>query len=320
MIGASLYRSVVAVRNYCFDHEILRARRLSWPVISVGNISVGGSGKTPFVIMLSELLKERGIEVDVLSRGYRRATTGVLRVDPNGTPEQFGDEPLLIARKLGSPVFVGEDRFDAGLEAEESLGGTQANRVHLLDDAFQHRQLHRDCDIVLLNQEDLSDKLLPAGRLREPHSALHRADVLVVDQDFPEDQLPRGEFQVWRIERNVVLPKLDRPVIAFCGIARPQRFFSALREHGLDVREEIVFRDHHRYTPDDNARLIAAQARHPGSRFITTEKDAVNLGTRAAELNSLVVPIETRLIQADTAIFFMLSKLSERGEGANTSG
>ncbi|HKR33167.1 MAG TPA: tetraacyldisaccharide 4'-kinase [Terriglobales bacterium] len=316
MIGASLYRSVVALRNYCFDREILRARGLSWPVISVGNISVGGSGKTPFVVMLGELLKQRGIEVDVLSRGYRRTTTGVLRVDPDGTPEQFGDEPLLIARKLGCPVFVGEDRFDAGLEAEETIGAAQANRVHLLDDGFQHRQLHRDLDIVLLNQEVLSDKLLPLGRLREPLSALQRADVVVVDQDFPQDQLPRGEFQVWRIERNVMVPEFDRPVIAFCGIARPQRFFYALRKSGMDVREEIVFRDHHRYTSDDVARLNAALARHPGSQLITTEKDAVNLGTHAAELNPLVVPLETGLIQAETAIAFMLTAISDRKKGA----
>jgi tetraacyldisaccharide 4'-kinase len=312
MIGASLYRSVVAVRNYCFDHEILRARRLSWPVISVGNISVGGSGKTPFVIMLGELLRQRGIEVDVLSRGYRRATTGVLRVDPVGTSEQFGDEPLLIARNLGCPVFVGEDRFDAGLEAEETIGGAQSNQVHLLDDGFQHRQLHRDSDIVLLNHEDLSDKLLPAGRLREPLSALNRADVVVMDQNFPEDRLPRGEFQVWRVERNVVVPELSQPVIAFCGIARPQRFFSALRKHGMDIRDEILFRDHHRYRADDVARLTGAQARHLGSRLITTEKDAVNLGAHATELNVIVVPLRTRLIDAEEGLDLMLGKISER--------
>ena len=314
MIGASFYRSVVALRNYCFDHEIMRARRLSWPVISVGNISVGGSGKTPFVIMFGELLKQRGIEVDVLSRGYRRATTGVLRVDPEGTPEEFGDEPLLIARKVGCPVFVGEDRFDAGLEAEETIGGAQGNRVHLLDDGFQHRQLHRDFDIVLLNQEDLSDNLLPAGRLREPLSALHRADVVVVDQDFPEKQLPHGDLQVWRIERNVIIPELNQPVIAFCGIARPQRFFSSLRNHGMDVREEIVFRDHHRYTSDDDASLAAAQAGHPGSRLITTEKDAVNLGPHTTDLKAIVVPLESRLLHADEAVDFMLGKISERRE------
>ncbi len=312
MIGDSLYRSVVALRNYCFDHEILRARRLSWPVISIGNISVGGAGKTPFVIMLGELLAHHGVEVDVLSRGYRRATTGVLHVDPAGAPEQFGDEPLLIARKLGCPVFVGEDRFDAGLEAEETIKDPQANRVHLLDDGFQHRQLHRDFDIVLLNHEDLSDKLLPAGRLREPRSALRRADVIVVNQDFPEDQLPGNELQVWRVERSVVVPELKQTVIAFCGIARPQRFFSALREHGLDVRDEILFRDHHRYSADDVARLTAAQAQHPGSQLITTEKDAVNLGPHAAELNFLVVPLRTRLIDGEECLDLMLRKISER--------
>jgi tetraacyldisaccharide 4'-kinase len=281
-------------------------------VISVGNISVGGSGKTPFVIMLGELLRQRGIEVDVLSRGYRRVTTGVLSVDPEGTPAQFGDEPLLIARKLGCPVFVGEDRFDAGLEAEEKIGGAQPSRVHLLDDGFQHRQLHRDFDIVLLNQEDLSDKLLPAGRLREPISALNRADVVVVDQDFPEGQLPQGEFQVWPIERTVVVPELKQPPIAFCGIARPQRFFSALRNSGMDLREEIVFRDHHRYTSDDVARFAVAQARHPGSQLITTEKDAVNLGPHTTELKAIVVPLESRLLHTDEAVDFMLRKISER--------
>ncbi len=314
MIGASFYRCVVALRNYWFDHEILRARRLAWPVISVGNISVGGSGKTPFVIMLGELLKQRGIEADVLSRGYRRTTTGVLRVNPDGTPEQFGDEPLLITRKLGCPVFVGEERFDAGVEAEETVGGAQGNRVHLLDDGFQHRQLHRDLDIVLLNQEDLSDKLLPAGRLREPLSALRRADVVVVDRDFPEERLPQGDFQVWRSERNLIAPELNRPVIAFCGIARPQRFFSALRKHGMDVREEIVFRDHHRYTSDDVARLAAAQARHTGSQLITTEKDAVNLGPHTTDLKAIVVPLESRLLNAHEAVNFMLRKISERRE------
>jgi tetraacyldisaccharide 4'-kinase len=236
----------------------------------------------------------------------------VLRVDPSGTPEQFGDEPLLIARKLGSSVFVGEDRFDAGLEAEETIGGFQANRIHLLDDGFQHRQLHREFDIVLLNQEDLSGKLLPGGRLREPLSALQRADVVVVNQDFPEDQLPRSEFQVWRIERNVVIPELKRPVIAFCGIARPQRFFSDLRKHGADVRDELVFRDHHRYMSGDVARLTAAQARHPGSQLVTTEKDAVNLGAHAAELNCVVVPFKTTLIGAEEAVDYTLRKISER--------
>lgn len=312
MIGAWLYRSVVELRNYCFDHEILRSRRLSWPVISVGNISVGGSGKTPFVIMLGELLAQRGIQVDVLSRGYRRSTTGTLHVSADGSADEFGDEPLLVARKLRCPVFVGEDRFDAGLAAEETIPPSESMKVHLLDDGFQHRQLDRDFDIVLVNEEDLSDKLLPAGRLREPLASLRRASVVVVGEGFAEDRLPRGNFQLWRNQRTVLVPQLKQSVVAFCGIARPQSFFSAVRAHGLDLREEICFRDHHRYTLGDVKRLAAAQAKHPGSELITTEKDVVNLGTHAARLKPVIVPLETRLAKAEEAVDFMLAKISER--------
>ena len=148
---SAIFGAGVAIRNAFYDHGVFRMRRLARPVISVGNISVGGSGKTPFVIALGELLKQRGIVFDVLSRGYRRNSIEIAVVDPNGSPAQFGDEPLLIARKLQVPVIVGVDRYRAGLIAEEQF----SSKLHLLDDGFQHRRLHRDFDIVLL----------PGGRL-----------------------------------------------------------------------------------------------------------------------------------------------------------
>jgi tetraacyldisaccharide 4'-kinase len=325
MIADSIYKSVVGLRNYFFDHEILRSRRLQWPVISVGNISVGGSGKTPFVIALGQLLSERGIQVDVLSRGYRRSTSGVLRVEADGSPDQFGDEPLLIARKLGSPVIVGEDRFLAGLEAEER---SNANRMHLLDDGFQHRQLHRDFDIVLVNDEDLEDKLLPSGRLREPLTALRRADAVVIDKNF-SGRLPTGDFQVWRSERKLEIPGMRaelttvpaRPrlsAIAFCGIARPQRFFAELRKAGVDVCEEIAFRDHHRYSEVDLEKLRAAQIRNPGARLVTTEKDAINLGSHRERLDALIVPMNVELLDAETAISSMLHRIARRRESSGS--
>jgi len=307
-----LYGSVVGLRNTMFDREFLRARKLAWPVVSMGNLSVGGSGKTPFVIMLGELLAARGIWIDVLSRGYRRSTQGVLNVDAQGTPDQFGDEPLLIARKLRCPVIVGEDRFEAGLRAEEDNAGTGANPMHLLDDGFQHRQLHRDFDIVLLNQEDLDDKLLPAGRLRESLSSLKRADAVVVDSGFPGERVPKGDFRLWRVRRELDIPEIKSPVIAFCGIARPQRFFSDLRRQGIDVREEIVFRDHHRYTEADVQRLAAAQARVPESRLVTSEKDAINLGPHLASLDPVVVELRMSLADSDAALKFMLGTIAER--------
>ena len=165
---SGIYGSVVGARNVLYDRGWLRSRSLQGSVISVGNVSAGGSGKTPFVILLGELLKARGIGFDVLSRGYGRRTRGVLLVDPGGLPRDFGDEPLLMARRLQVPVVVGEDRYEAGHFAEARFGV----QVHLLDDGFQHRGLGRDFDIVLVTPEDARDRLLPAGRLREPLRSL----------------------------------------------------------------------------------------------------------------------------------------------------
>lgn len=309
-----LYGSVVAFRNALFDREILRARRLNWPVVSVGNVSAGGSGKTPFVIMLGAALAERGIWIDVLSRGYRRSTQGVLTVKTEGSPVEFGDEPLLIARQLRCPVIVGEDRHSAGLQAEEDYAGAESNPMHLLDDGFQHRQLHRDFDIVLVNPEDADDKLLPAGHLREPLSSLRRADAVVVEDGSPIERLPRGDFQLWRVERKMEIPEMKDPAIAFCGIARPNRFFSGLRSSGVDIREEIAFRDHHRYSDEDARRLVEAQRTIPGSRLITTEKDAINLREHLSGLKPVVIPLRMKLLDPEAALKYMLGVLAERRE------
>src|ERR1700736_1769574 len=137
---SSLFGLGVRARNALYDRGLARAQRLTGPVVSVGNLSVGGSGKTPFVLLLGELLQARGMKFDILSRGYGRKTKGAMLVDPAGTSHDFGDEPLLMARRLGVPVIVGEDRFEAGRFAEKSFGP----QLHLLDDGFQHRSLARD--------------------------------------------------------------------------------------------------------------------------------------------------------------------------------
>src|ERR1700683_4001044 len=142
---SAIYGAVVRTRNALYDWKVVRAHALQGAVVSVGNLSAGGSGKTPFVILLGELLKERGIRFDVLSRGYGRKTRGVLLVDPGGLPRDFGDEPLLIARRAQVPAVVGEDRYEAGRFAETRFGA----QLHLLDDGFQHRGLARDFDIVV---------------------------------------------------------------------------------------------------------------------------------------------------------------------------
>src|SRR6202050_4630967 len=192
---SAIYGAVVRTRNALYDWKVVRAHALQGAVVSVGNLSAGGSGKTPFVILLGELLKERGIRFDVLSRGYGRKTRGVLLVDPGGLPRDFGDEPLLIARRSQVPVVVGEDRYEAGRFAETRFG----EQIHLLDDGFQHRGLGRDFDIVLVTLEEARERLLPAGRLREPLQSLRRADAVVLASGASPESFPVGDKMVWRV-------------------------------------------------------------------------------------------------------------------------
>jgi tetraacyldisaccharide 4'-kinase len=277
---ATLFGVAVGLRNALYDRGVLPARRLQRPVISVGNLSVGGSGKTPFVILLGELLRARGIRFDVLTRGYGRRSRGVALVDPKGSAREFGDEPLLIARRLSVPVVVAAERYQAGVFAERRF----APQLHLLDDGFQHRQLARDFDIVLVAPEDLGDRLLPAGRLRETISALRRAHAVVLPPDFPAESLPLAGAHVWRLQRGLQAEPLPPRPVAFCGIARPQRFFSQLRAAGVELAAEAIFRDHHEYTRADVAGLLKTKQRVSAGGFVTTEKDAVNLGALLAEL------------------------------------
>jgi tetraacyldisaccharide 4'-kinase len=281
-----LYTAATALRNTLFDRGMLSSRRLEQPVISVGNLSVGGSGKTPFVIALGELLKARNIRLDVLSRGYGRKTRGVLTVDPDGNAADFGDEPLLIARRLGVPVVVGESRYAAGRVAERRF----QPQLHILDDGFQHRSLARDFDIVLMTERDFGDRMLPSGRLREPLSSLARADAVVLPAGLAVDHPALREKPLWRIERELVLPSMpSAPPIVFCGIARPEQFFAQVRAAGITPAAEIIFRDHHAYNRSDVERLLALRVKLSAGGFLTTEKDAVNLGSFQAGLTPFAV-------------------------------
>lgn len=277
---SAIFAAGVSIRNSLYDRGVFKVNRLALPVVSVGNISVGGSGKTPFVIALGQLLKERGITFDVLTRGYGRRGTDVAIVDPNGRPEQFGDEPLLIASKLGVPVIVAADRYAAGVLAEKQF----ASQLHLLDDGFQHRRLHRDFDIVVVPDSDFADTPLPIGRLREPLTALARADAVALPG---QAQWNHEKILVWRAQRQMLLPPNHGKVIAFCGIGRPEQFFSGLRDLGIEIGEPVSFPDHHRYTEQDVTRLLDIKSRSEANGFITTEKDAINLGAFAERLQPL---------------------------------
>ena len=307
--ASTIYGAVVGARNHLYDHRILQPRRLSGPVVSVGNLSVGGSGKTPFVILLGELLKNRGIPFDVLSRGYGRKTRGVMQVDPAGSSETFGDEPLLIARRLEIPVILGEDRYQAGQFAEEKFGP----QLHLLDDGFQHRRLTRDFDIVLVTPDDARDSLLPSGRLRERLNSLRRADAVVLTSGAAPESFPIEGKLIWRVRRGIATENVpDRPV-AFCGIARPQNFMLQLRKAGIEPAAEAVYRDHHAYTEADIRELLALLQKSESGGFVTTEKDAINLGGYFSALQPLaVVLVKMELTDSANALDTMLRIVHER--------
>jgi tetraacyldisaccharide 4'-kinase len=272
------FKFLIRAREKLYDSGILATRQLHHPVISVGNLTLGGTGKTPLVIALAQGLRDRGFRPAVLSRGYGRTSRGVLVVDSNW--EESGDEPLLIKDRLKDvPVVVGADRFEAGTVAEQR----QLGNVFILDDGFQHRKLHRDMDIVAIDPVEWTagETLLPAGRWREPKSAIARAHAACV-LESPKVSMPELPIPAFSVRTEIealcrhdgkpvhVEELTGRKIVAFAGIAKPDRFFATLEAMGIQPQEFVRFGDHHRYT----AREIEALA---GDVMITTEKDAVRL-------------------------------------------
>jgi tetraacyldisaccharide 4'-kinase len=325
------YAIAARLKNYAYDRHWLQPQKLSWPIISVGNLSVGGTGKTPLVLLLADRMSQRGWTVDVLSRGYGRSRQIVAHVDPDGTPQEFGDEPLMMARH-GLSVYVGGNRYDPGQLAEKEAESTllPSRRLHILDDGFQHRKLAREVDIVLLQRADLEGQLLPAGRLREPLSGLRRADICVLraeDADVTERVLrlmgPRrhaDSSSVWIVERRTLLPSPPGSIpsaLAFCAIGDATGFFNGLRQTGLTLQSTIAFRDHHIYSPNDIEDLQAAARRCGAKCFVTTEKDSMRLPPALrAELEKqgplLIAGLEVSLQQEKHCLDGLEALLQER--------
>lgn len=311
---SAAYGAATQFRNLIYDSGFFSAQ-LHGPVISVGSISAGGAGKTPLIILLGELLKAREVAFDVLSRGYGRSSTGVRLVDAAGDATEFGDEPLLIARRLRVPVVVGENRYHAGLFAEQRFGP----QLHLLDDGFQHRALARDFDIALFTAPDANDRLLPVGRLREPLSSLARADAVAISHSSEDPELapevpPHSPPRRWQLQRKITIPaSTPQKPIVFCGIARPNNFFAALENAGVRVLDTAAFPDHHSYSERDIERLQRLRSEKGADGFITTEKDAVNLGTRRAALEPLAIAqVHMELEDAERVISEMLEVVNAR--------
>jgi tetraacyldisaccharide 4'-kinase len=306
-LATFIYASVARERRRWYAGRPDWRRRLARPVVSVGNISVGGSGKTPVAALVARVLREAGHRPAILTRGYARAVAsdGVTVVSDGqrllADLDHAGDEPLMLARQLPDvPVLVSSDRYLAGRLAERCFDCT----VHVLDDGFQHFGLERDVDLVLLSPEDVDRPLtLPAGRLREPLDVVRTASALIVgdadDGRAAEIGVAVGVRDVFRLRRTLDWPRLLEPpaggarpeagtrVLAVAGLARPERFFMGVEAEGWTVAGRVAFRDHHRFTGADMGRIAVAMRTARAELVLTTEKDMVRIET----LRPLPVPV-----------------------------
>jgi tetraacyldisaccharide 4'-kinase len=335
-IVARGYGAIALARRRWFDRQ--RRRRLERPVVSVGNLVVGGAGKTPVVGFVAALLRDAGERPAVLSRGYgrTRAEDGVVVVRDairmRADLARAGDEPLMLARQLeGVAVVVGADRFLAGRLAERRLGAT----VHVLDDGFQHHALARDVDVLVVSAEDLhGERLLPAGRLREPVDLAARADAWLVPHDERQAVAPTARLlgvpHVFALRREHGVPRLVSPyglpprvprsarVVALAGIARPRRFFDDLASGGWNVADTVAFPDHRAYGRAEAARVLEVLRGAGAELVVTTEKDMVRwLPLRPLPFALAWVPLTIAVEPVEEFAAWLLGAVGAgRGRGA----
>ena len=298
------YRSLLGAREWLYGRHVLHSRALPCPVVSIGNLTVGGTGKTPAVELAVRTLADLGHHPAVISRGYRRRSSGVQIVADTASirldPEDAGDEPFLLARRLpGVPVVVGSHRYEAARVAVDRFGATAI----VLDDGFQHRTLHKDLEVVMVRAERPwgNGRLLPSGPLREPLAALARAHLVLatglteaVDLGAVSATVARyapgvpvlaaryAAVECWEASRmrTVALAQLSgQRLLGFAGIASPRAFRATLDTLGVAASELVIFADHHWYTAADVSALDTRAERAGADGLVTTEKDWVRLRT-----------------------------------------
>jgi tetraacyldisaccharide 4'-kinase len=332
------YRLIINFRNRLYDYNIFREVKLSCPVISVGNITVGGTGKTPCVIWLAQMLQERGYKPAVLSRGYGSKSSRPVNIVSDGkdillAADQAGDEPLLIARSLpGVPVITGPQRISTGKIAIDKYGAD----ILICDDAFQHRRIFRDINLVLLDsQRPLGNShVLPRGSLREPATELRRADAFILTRSddstktnvfagkpFPIPDIPvfrstHMSIDIVRGDYSARLPLAalkDKKVCAFAGIARPDSFRKLILAAGAQIVAFADFPDHYCYNQSELDKIRRDFLASGADFLISTEKDGMRL-QKFGELLSTIYLLRIALkVIADEKLLeeFILEKLGK---------
>ena len=295
-----IYGLAIALRNWCYDVHVFRIQKMTVPVISIGNLTAGGTGKTPIVEYVIDYLQRSGKHPAVISRGYKRTTSGTFVVSDGttcyGRVEETGDEPMQIARKYPGVVVVVDERRSRG--AAEALRRKNVDLI-LLDDGFKHRALARDLDVVVLDGSDpiMHQPMIPAGTRREPFSALHRAGVVIVTREPVTDELK--SFVQKHTAASIIsvtfkpksltdrrkmlgIPKSalnGQKCIAFCGIGNPRSFVLTLEEFGIQPLDVVIFPDHRHYSTSDIRTIINRANSCHATLVLTTEKDAVRFDT-----------------------------------------
>lgn len=333
-----VYAAVIALRNLFFDKEVFKSEKVSAKVISVGNITVGGSGKTPLVIYLTKLLKAEGKKVGVLSRGYGRRSKGYLFVSDGKeiktNVENCGDEIFQTAVECKVPAAVSENRVEG---AKKFLDDAGIDLI-ILDDAFQHRWIYRDINLLVFGQRFLNEagffeqSLLPTGEMRERFSAVERADAIVINRKFSEKQEIKQPLKKYfsgkkifyayykaiefiDVARNTKYSVDDfkgQKSLVISGIANPVSFIKALKQTNVDTTNRIIFGDHKDYTLHEIQKIRKAFYSTNSYSVVTTEKDAVKLSRFSKEFDDIDIfylKIEMKIENKDEFLKFIKTRL-----------
>jgi len=277
----SIFFPIVELRNYFFDHQIIKIVKSPIPVISIGNISFGGAGKTPLTIKIAQKLVERGRKPIVLSSGYKRKSRGIFVIDQNKqfNPEEVGDEVILIHRKAKIPIVVSKPKYKA---ADFIAQNFSADTI-LVDDGFQHRKLFRDLDIVLI------DKRTIGGLKREPLRNLRRASIVLLEYGLNPQVIPKGNFIIFQYRKYIknfltidyekidIEKYKDRAAVLISGIGNNENFLLATKDYFPNIAKHFSFKDHHFYQARDIDKILLYLKENGINLIITTEKDFIKL-------------------------------------------
>ena len=334
-----VYAVAIKIRNKFFDKNIFKIKKVNVKVISVGNITVGGSGKTPLVIFLANLLKKLGKSVGVLSRGYRRKSKGYLLVSDGKeiftTVDQSGDEIYHTAMECSVPAAVSERRFEGAKKFIEDTGID----ILILDDAYQHRWIERDINLLICEQRFfyetgfMNQSLLPAGNMREPLSSIKRADAVILNRKFSDKKAIPSKYEKYIEDKKIfysaykaigfsdiknhTIYELEefhgQKSLIVSGVANPFSFLNILTQVHVNTDNQLIFKDHKDYSLKE-VQLIRKKFYSTNSHsVITTEKDAVKLTSFSKELDDIDIfylKIELKIDNEESFKDFILNKLN----------